>query len=220
MVISICKENITDRIIGSATACHLFVLLMFVSDADGIASISLSALASRLSVTLPKVRYALRLLEESGLVSRVADCRSLKYKLATAEQATEKPTKQTKKKREPKAEVMVAEIVPHSFVAPEFREVWGMWIAYRAEIKKQYKSEKSAEIGYKQLLEKSNNDPQRARTMVESSIANGYQGLFPEKNEQRNNGAGSFTASRQAERERVDNGIAAAMAFIASQNGL
>lgn len=60
-------------------------------------------------------------------------------------------------------------------------EVWSMWFEYRKEIKKPIR-EPSIEKAQKKLA--SFGSDQRA--VVENSIAEGYQGLFPLKNNQRN----------------------------------
>jgi hypothetical protein len=62
-----------------------------------------------------------------------------------------------------------------------FKNVWGEYIRHRKELRKPYKSAKSAAIGFKELLELSDYNVEAGTRLVERSIANGWQGLHPEK---------------------------------------
>lgn len=65
---------------------------------------------------------------------------------------------------------------------PRFREVWDAWRLYRKEIKKPYRSTLSEQAALKGL-ERYGEDT--AIQMIEQSVANSWQGIFP-INEQRN----------------------------------
>jgi hypothetical protein len=74
-----------------------------------------------------------------------------------------------------------------SIVAPEMREVVDTWLAYKKEKGKMYKP-----IGfknfYKKLCELSVSNPQIAMAIIEESMANNYDGIFPLKNGNSNYG--------------------------------
>ena len=77
-----------------------------------------------------------------------------------------------------------------SFIPEEYKEIYSEWIEYRNEIKKPFKSQKSVEANFKQLIKLSNNNLELANDVITQSIANGWQGLFEVKNfTQRNNSA-------------------------------
>jgi len=63
----------------------------------------------------------------------------------------------------------------------KFEQIFKTYIDYRKEIKKAYKSQKSLEIGFKQLLNKSKTDYPTAKIMIENTIANGWTGLIEVK---------------------------------------
>lgn len=69
-----------------------------------------------------------------------------------------------------------------SFVDEGFKDAFREWLGYKRERRESYKSDKSLKICYNHLLELSDNNPQKARYIVEQSIANNYSGLFELKN--------------------------------------
>ena len=73
-----------------------------------------------------------------------------------------------------------------SIVAPNMLEPVETWLAYKKEKEKMYKP-----IGfknfYKKLCELSGNNPQVAMTIIEQSMANNYEGIFPLRNNNNNN---------------------------------
>jgi len=62
------------------------------------------------------------------------------------------------------------------------KSIFISWLEYKKEIKKSYKSEKSIEICYNQLMELSGNNPDKAQRIINQSIASGWSGLFELKN--------------------------------------
>ena len=68
-----------------------------------------------------------------------------------------------------------------SFVDFEYLNSFELWLEYKKTKNQKYKTQKSLEICYKNLLTISNNDPDVARQIIENSIANNYSGLFPLK---------------------------------------
>ena len=69
-----------------------------------------------------------------------------------------------------------------SFVDEDFKDAFREWLGYKRERRENYKSAKSLKMCYNHLLELSDNNPQKARCIVEQSIANNYSGLFELKN--------------------------------------
>jgi hypothetical protein len=69
-----------------------------------------------------------------------------------------------------------------SFVDEGFKDAFREWLGYKRERRESYKSDKSLKMCYNHLLELSDNNPQKARYIVEQSIANNYSGLFELKN--------------------------------------
>lgn len=69
-------------------------------------------------------------------------------------------------------------LIPKSIDTNLFRESWSLWLAYRSDIKKNYKSIKSVEMQLNKLAKFS---PEVASESIKISIASGWQGLFPEK---------------------------------------
>lgn len=74
------------------------------------------------------------------------------------------------------------------FDTPRFREVWDAWRLYRREIRKPYRSTLSEQAALKGL-ERYGED--MAIAMVERSIANSWQGIFPI--EEQRNGKSTFS---------------------------
>lgn len=69
-----------------------------------------------------------------------------------------------------------------------FKMAWADYVEHRKELRKSYKSAKSAALGFKELLELSNYNLDAATRLVERSIANGWQGLHKEKQQANNTG--------------------------------
>lgn len=71
-----------------------------------------------------------------------------------------------------------------SFLADSFlKECFEKFLAYRKEIKKPYRSQMSVEQAFNELQKLSGGVLQTAEAIVNQSIANGWQGLFPLKEE-------------------------------------
>jgi len=76
---------------------------------------------------------------------------------------------------------------------------WGEWIDYRKKIRKPLK-EISWKKAYHQLMEMSGGDASIAKKIINQSIANGWQGLFPLKNT--HNGSKQITSDTQPSKSR------------------
>lgn len=71
-----------------------------------------------------------------------------------------------------------------SFLADSFlKEPFEKFLAYRKEIKKPYRSQMSVEQAFNELQKLSGGVLETAEAIVNQSIANGWQGLFPLKEE-------------------------------------
>lgn len=60
----------------------------------------------------------------------------------------------------------------------EFFKNWEVWLRYKQSIKKQFKSAETEGIGISRLHDMSNGKTSMAIKIIETSIANGWQGLF------------------------------------------
>lgn len=67
------------------------------------------------------------------------------------------------------------------FLDYEFRECLTMWLKYKSSKRQKYKNQQSLEIFYNQMLKNSDKDPVVAMQMIENSMGNNYDGLFPIK---------------------------------------
>lgn len=75
-----------------------------------------------------------------------------------------------------------------SFLADSFlKEAFERFLAYRKEIKKPYRSQMSVEQAFNELQKLSGGVLETAEAIVNQSIANGWQGLFPLKEESKTN---------------------------------
>lgn len=69
-----------------------------------------------------------------------------------------------------------------SYVAPELKDIFLQWLDYKKERKQSYKPI-GAKQCYSKLVNLSGGNPDMARRIVEESISNNYQGLFPVRND-------------------------------------
>lgn len=65
-----------------------------------------------------------------------------------------------------------------SFCAPEYRQVFTDWLAYKKERRESFKTQKSLEACYKKLVRLSDGNPQTAALVMEQSMENNWAGLF------------------------------------------
>jgi hypothetical protein len=73
-----------------------------------------------------------------------------------------------------------------SFVAPEFEEVFALWLQYKSQRRETYKSDLSRKTFYNKLVRLSGGDPTTAKAIVEQSMANNWAGLFTLKDDNAN----------------------------------
>ena len=81
-----------------------------------------------------------------------------------------------------------------SFLSEVHKENFMRWISYKKSRNEMYKSQMSLEACYRNLLKFSDNDINKAQEIVDQSMGNNWQGLFPLKIN--NNGANKSTNSR------------------------
>jgi hypothetical protein len=67
------------------------------------------------------------------------------------------------------------------FVSEDFKSVFDQWIDYKRSRKEMYKTQRSLETCYNQLLKFSGKNPAKAKDIIDQSIASNYQGFFPLK---------------------------------------
>ena len=68
-------------------------------------------------------------------------------------------------------------------ILPEFYDIFLSWLKYKRTRGESYKNKISAKVAYKNLLEFSNESPDKAIKVVEQSIGNNWAGLFGLKEE-------------------------------------
>jgi len=66
----------------------------------------------------------------------------------------------------------------YSFVAPEFKDCFDLWMSYKKERRESYKGEKSLKACYNELLRLSNHDSKTALLIINQSMAANWAGMF------------------------------------------
>ena len=206
--ITISRETFNDPIFRPPERLRIWLALLFAADENGEVVFGLRRFSQSIGVSTRQLRSAIKAFCENGYATHEATHEATHITLCDIVRCAEvRHTKRHTKRHAPISEPTLPSIVvSRSFVAPEFTEAWDLWLDYRKETKRPYKSEKSERIGYEQLIKKSNNDPRQALEIVKNTIANGYQGLFALKDEpksKRNNPAVRSTDDRYTALERA-----------------
>lgn len=185
--ITLSRDVFDNPIFRSPERLRIWLALLFAADENGEVDIGLRSFAVSIGVSLRQLRSALKSFSESGKATHKATRKATHITICNTEQYAEvRHTKRHTKRHTQTAEpTLPISSAPPTFVAPEFTEAWNLWLDYRKETKRPYKSEKSERIGYEQFVKKSNNDPTQALEIVKNTIANGYQGLFSLKDNER-----------------------------------
>lgn len=185
--ITISRDVFDNPIFRSPERLRIWLALLFAADENGEVDIGLRSFAVSIGVSLQQLRSALKSFSESGKATRKATHKATHITICNTEQYAEvRHTKRhTKRHTRTTKPALPVSSAPPAFVAPEFAEAWNLWLEYRKETKRPYKSEKSERIGYEQFVKKSDNDPTQALEIVKNTIANGYQGLFSLKDNER-----------------------------------
>ena len=87
---------------------------------------------------------------------------------------------------------------PPEYVSPEYAETFATWIEYKRDRRESYKSAKSLHAAYDKLLQLSDNDPQKAASIVQQSMANNWAGLFELKTERNGTNRNSYPSKQEA----------------------
>lgn len=87
-----------------------------------------------------------------------------------------------------------------SFIADEMAETFFRWLSYRKELKKPFSTQSSLMQNYNKLMKLAGNSPEKARLIVEQSIANQWQGLFNLVEEKDNYSVGQILHDNSAEK--------------------
>lgn len=126
---------------------------------------------------------------------------------------------------QPDPEIVIEEVIPlteepeqkpkakcvthadYDWVAPEMFPIFNEWCEFRRKSGKNFAAEQYVHQNYNKLMKLSGGDPAIAAAIVEQSISNGYQGLFPLK--QNNNGLNSKFDRQLADEQQRINAVAA-----------
>lgn len=202
-------------------------MYLAANSTDGKITTSTAQISRATKLTERQVRDALTELERSNKTSNKTSNKGSDITLCgiggCANSTSSKRSNKTSSKRSNPKEVEKPghDYVSPPFVAPEYADTWRMFIQYRKEINKPYKSEASERTAYNKMVEMSGDNPETAKDMVERTILGQWQGLFPKDNgtKQSNNTTVRYASEREANRQRVDRGLRAAMDVIARENG-
>ena len=156
------KSILTSALWTEENFARYFVYLLSKANDDGLIMASQYQTAIDLALSRQKIRTLQKRAEEEGLIitqneNKLRDLSTYKstqqstQKITTlrlnnqrtyknsqpTNQPTKQPTKQPRKSKQIE-EIQAEEVVTncHEFVAPEFREIWMMYMEYRKEIKK------------------------------------------------------------------------------------
>lgn len=183
------RSALTDELWRNKDLAALLCYLITHADENGEFQSSLTTVATELKITPQQFKTLWKKLESNQVATKLAT--KSPTKLATKfilniqiNSKGKQPCKQrSKQPSEQPSSNQVRTIEPAyispSFVAPEFAETWRIFVEYRKEIRKPYKSESSERTAYNKMVEMANNDPIAARDMVERTILGQWQGLFP-----------------------------------------
>lgn len=125
----------------------------------------------------------LKILRENGLSDRVHQeygkgCQTLKEKDKEKDKDKDKDSGKGDARGKPKQILAESVPVPEGFETPEVRAAIGDWLAYKAKRGQPYKD--ASYLGRK-VAEFATAGPAAFAAAVNSSIGNGYSGLFPAK---------------------------------------
>lgn len=65
-----------------------------------------------------------------------------------------------------------------SYVSEELKDSWSIWLDYKDEIKKQYKTERGAKMMYSKLEKYSDGNPILANAIVNEAICHSWDGFY------------------------------------------
>ena len=92
-----------------------------------------------------------------------------------------------------------SKFVPNiDFIPLEYQSIFKEWLNYKAEINNSYKSQRSVEKCFADLLKLSNNTPHIAKEIIDKSISSGWRGLFSLKKDFKNTSSAKQEANERA----------------------
>ena len=173
------RSALTDELWRNPDLGRLLLYLMAKADCNGEAVVDSGEIYRALGFQRQRFRTLLGKLISNHLLTTLPTTNATTIKF---------DTQRIKPKRQPPLQPLLQPPANHlqmssdDYINPLFAEAWHLWLSYRKEINNNYKTEQSKRIGYEEFLKKSDNDPQKAMEIVRNSIANGYKGLFPDRN--------------------------------------
>ena len=176
--------NIKEMFAGlNDNASRLLLYIILHSDENGSAEVSERSLAVDLGMGRQQVRAAKQALLATQRITQSATHKATHLKLCCCggcgkSKTTKQPTKQPTKSQK-------VEVAPE-WVAVEFVGPFLDWLEYKKARRESYKTDKSLKACYSKLVKLSNGDAAVAAEIVEQSMANNWQGLFPLKQDYNN----------------------------------
>ena len=168
------RSLLKDELFKAPNLARLFCYLLSVADDNGNLTTSLKQISKATRLSIQQVRTCLAKLISLELVTQSSTKRATQ--ISICEMSGKSKSKQTKRTK-----AVTAEVVKDNFVDSRFEGIWQDWLEYRKAHNRPYKNEREAKKGYEHLLKLSNNDPLQAADIVNQTIANGWQGLYPDK---------------------------------------
>lgn len=191
------RSALTDELWRNPDLGRLFLYLIAQVDENGSTVVNSGEIFRALGIKRQTFRTLMNKLSANHLLTTLPTTNATTIKFDTQEV---KPKRQPPK--QPPANHLPTTI--DAFVDPRFTEAWTLWLDYRKEINNSYKSERSRRIGYEKFLKLSENDPDKALEIVNTTITNGWKGLFPEKNNgTKSNPTIDNATTRKASRDRL-----------------
>jgi len=176
--------NIKEMFAGlNDNASRLLLYIILHADENGSAEVSERSLAVDLGMGRQQVRAAKQALLATQRITQSATHQATHIKLCCCgscgkSKTTKQPTKQPTKSQK-------VEVAPE-WVAVEFAGPFLDWLEYKKARRESYKTDKSLKACYSKLVKLSNGDAAVAAEIVEQSMANNWQGLFPLKQDYNN----------------------------------
>lgn len=177
--------------------------LLHDADENGVVNTSARSIAKEIGVSDKAVRNLLSEFEQHGIIecaSPIFSPRSspqqVRYLgkciiLKSTKVCEAKPKSKNKPKSAPKSDIQPDIVTIDSssdalgFVDPEFREAFNEWLDFKKrQFKFEYKTTRSLNAAYNELLKLSEGNPHVAMKIVMQSESNGWKGLYKLRNDE------------------------------------
>jgi len=217
---------------ASPNVLWVYANLVATADVDGHIEIKVSRWCCEINMTRQQLRDAINYLTKTNKITTKATNKITHITICDSESYNGKPRRRQPVKQPAKQPAVTDKISRESltkktqfdFVDPMFEDAFLTWIEYKEkELNERYKTERTLKAAYKRLVELSGYNPCIAMQIVEQSMAGQWKGLFELKTNgkrQRINPTDRYAAEREANSQRVDRGLQAAMELIAHENNL